>query len=223
MALSCALVSGGCADASRPEASTSAHRFATPPASTPSSPDAAPASPSPEVSQLMDGESLCPSGTTLIDRDHPDPTALDQVVYREHACVTRDGTLDGPYELLWSDGVVHERGAYDHGRRTGVWIEMGIGALDGSRTLGQHMRGAYVADRREGAWASYYAPGHPAWTGSFHDGQRTGHFIWYDRDGTAQQAGDFVDDQPDGSWTYWKSDGTVDHTATWSRGRQLGP
>lgn len=146
----------------------------------------------------------CPPGATRRERDVADPNADDQVIRHEIACVLPDGTFHGAYELRFGDAIT-ARGTYDHGKRTGRWIE-------GTR------EGDYVDDKEDGEWRSFHAPGKLAWRGTFKHGKRHGRFEWFLPDGSRQQAGELVDDLQDGTWTFYRPDGSIERTEIWSRG-----
>jgi len=115
---------------------------------------------------------------------------------------TENGVAHGP-RLEWhSNGAPWVRGEYDHGSRTGVWVEhWPSGAV--------RFAGRYKDDVLVGEESWFYADGSLEWTGNRHKGKRQGVERWYWENGNLRREGTWLAGEKDGLFTSYGEDGVA--------------
>ena len=97
----------------------------------------------------------------------------------------------------YGDEVTLEKGTYEHGRKTGVWLKF---HKDGKKVK---LKGNYVNNRPSGNYTRYYANGNIKESGSFSEDKQQGTLVKYYKNGQVSYKASFGEDG--------KESGTVKH------------
>ncbi len=91
---------------------------------------------------------------------------------------------DGPFELLYSNGVIKAKGDIKDGKKSGLWESF---YEDGTRWSSTY----YTAGKPNGYSITYFKNGTVQYKGEYKNGERTGHWEFYLEDGSLEKSIDY--------------------------------
>lgn len=110
-------------------------------------------------------------------------------------------------------GRVVTRGAYESGKRTGVWLEV---SQDGSRSETE-----YVDGRKHGREAMWNADGKLRYTGEWREGRETGLWTSHHPDGAVLATREYVDGRLSGEMRTYHANGILKEVSVYAAGRDV--
>jgi antitoxin component YwqK of YwqJK toxin-antitoxin module len=135
------------------------------------------------------------------------------------------GILDGPSVDFHENGEKAAEGAYQNGKKVGLWHGWHPGGQDrfietydaeGRRHgksvwwyphCGKAHDGAFFEDVEDGPWTRWYITGDKQDEGTYARGVRTGTWTFWHPDGPKLESGPFVNGVRQGTWTEWTFQG----------------
>ncbi len=115
---------------------------------------------------------------------------------------TEDGVPDGP-RLEWhQNGTIWVKGSYDHGARTGPWVE-------GWPSGNVRFAGTYVDDVLEGDESWFFTDGTLEWSASRVHGKRVGVERWFWPNGNLRREGGWRDGEKHGAFKNFDESGAL--------------
>ncbi len=110
-------------------------------------------------------------------------------------------------------GIVVTRGAYESGKRTGVWLEV---SQDASRCETE-----YVDGRKHGREAMWNADGKLRYTGEWREGRETGLWTSHHPDGAVLATREYVDGRLSGEMRTYHTNGILKEVSVYADGRDV--
>lgn len=108
--------------------------------------------------------------------------------------VLEDGSRDGPWKELYSDGSVRGTGTYDKGKRVGPWT---FYHPDGS----VEQTGTYTkTGKPDGTWKWFYPGGRLLREETYYNGLKDGLSEEFDESGILVEKGEYLEGKEDGFW-----------------------
>lgn len=147
------------------------------------------------------------------------------------------GVLDGMVQSWYSNGAQKSKGAYQDGKKIGVWDEWyengqaklqtkyADGVLDGDyarwfENSKQQAVGQYSKGLLSGFWTVWNSKGEKVSEGSYEAGKREKKWVYYTA-GKKWAEGNYVDNMQDGLWHYWDAEGNKLKTIIYQKGIQV--
>jgi hypothetical protein len=160
-------------------------------------------------------------GTGSCERDGADEICVKRswwpfTIQQRAEVWTLNGEAHGPRVEWHRNGHLWFTGEYDHGRRTGRWLEFWA---DGT----PRFAGTYEDDRLDGVEYWYHPDGTIEWAVERRAGEREGVERWYWPNGVLRRQGRFVAGEKDGPFQSWDDEGRPTMITTYRRGVRVDP
>lgn len=160
-------------------------------------------------------------------RNNNQPTGMLLLRTSNNILITfKDNIKHGPYEELFVNDKVKERGTYVNGKKEGPYKEYdydGKIKQEGTYTNGKKddtiINYTYSDERliyksvwdrstvkANGKWESYNSEGGIELIGNYNQGQKEGLWTFYNKDGTLYAKGNYVNDKKEGTWEHYEDD-----------------